>query len=167
MDEINSNELPLWFDGKKVNEVLFCEDFLKAHPMKCVGGSLFTTEGRINDEESVRREIYEMLRPYLSSGLAKRASGLLEMVKLEAYEPNLPIQEDRIHVSNGTLFLSGKFSEEKDFCRNRLPVKYNPNAPQPVTWLRFLSELLEEEDIKTLQEYLGYYGAFFRQWTAV
>ena len=34
MDEIKSSELPLWFDGKKVNEVLFCEDFLKAHPMK-------------------------------------------------------------------------------------------------------------------------------------
>ena len=97
-----------------------------------------------------------MIRPYLSSGLAKRVSGLLEMVRLEAYVPNLPVQEDRIHVSNVTLFLSGKFSEEKDFCRNRLPVKYNPNAPQPVTWLKFLTELLEEEDVKTLQEYLGY-----------
>ena len=156
MDEIKSNELPLWFDGKKVNEVLFCEDYLQKHPMKCVGGSLFTTEGRISDEESIRKEIYEMLRPYLSSGLAKRASGLLEMVKLEAYAPNLPIQEDRIHMANGTLFLSGKFSYEKEFCRNRLPVKYNPNAPQPVTWLKFLTELLEDEDIKTLQEYLGY-----------
>ena len=92
MDEIKSSELPLWFDGKKVNEVLFCEDFLKAHPMKCVGGSFFTTEGRINDEESVRREIYEMIRPYLSSGLAKRVSGLLEMVRLEAYVPNLPVR---------------------------------------------------------------------------
>ncbi len=155
MDEINSNELPLWFDGKKVNEVLFCEDYLQKHPMKCIGGSLFTTEGRISDEESVRKEIYEMLRPYLSSGLAKRASGLLEMVKLEAYAPNLPIQEDRIHVANSTLFLNGKFDEHMDFCRNRLPVKFNPNAPQPVTWLRFLTELLEDEDIKTLQEYLG------------
>ena len=33
--------------------------------------------------------------------------------------------------------------------------KYNPDAPQPVTWLHFLSELLEDEDIQTLQEYLG------------
>lgn len=67
MDEIKSNELPLWFDGKKVNEVLFCEDYLKKHSMKCIGGSLFTTDGRISDEESVRKKIYEMLRPYLSS----------------------------------------------------------------------------------------------------
>lgn len=98
----------------------------------------------------------EMLRPYLRCGLAKRASALLEMLKLEAYAPNLPVHEDRLHVSNGTLFLNGVFTEEKEFCRNRLPVKYDPDAPQPVTWLHFLSALLEDEDIPTLQEYLGY-----------
>ena len=97
-----------------------------------------------------------MLRPHFSCGLAKRASGLLEMLKLEAYAPDLPLHEDRIHVSNGTLFLSGEFRPEKEFCRNRLPVRFNPNAPQPVHWLHFLSELLEETDILTLQEYLGY-----------
>jgi putative DNA primase/helicase len=43
-----------------------------------------------------------------------------------------------------------------DFCRNRLPVAYNPDAPEPVRWKRFLSELLEPEDILTLQEYMGY-----------
>lgn len=102
------------------------------------------------------KDIYEMLRPYLRCGLAKRASALLEMLKLEAYAPNLPVHEDRLHVSNGTLFLNGVFTEEKEFCRNRLPVKYDPDAPQPVTWLHFLSELLEDEDILTLQEYLGY-----------
>lgn len=97
-----------------------------------------------------------MLRSYLSSGLAKRSSNLLEMLRLEAYIPALPLHEDRLHVANGTLFLDGKFNEDKDFCRNRLPVKYNPDAPEPRAWLQFLSELLEPEDILTLQEYLGY-----------
>ena len=151
-----AGELPFWYDGKSVNEVGFCEEFLQQHPMVCVGGSFFTKDGRITDEESVRKKIYEVLRPFLTCGLAKRASGLLEMVKLEAYVPNLPVHEDRIHVANGTLFLGGKFRAEKEFCRNRLPVKYDANAPQPVTWLHFLSELLEDEDILTLQEYLGY-----------
>ena len=151
-----AGELPFWYDGKSVNEVGFCEEFLQQHPMVRVGGSFFTKDGRITDEESVRKEIYEMLRPYLNCGLAKRASGLLEMVKLEAYVPNLPIHEDRLHVANGTLFLNGEFTEHKEFCRNRLPVKYNPDAPQPYAWLHFLSELLENEDVLTLQEYLGY-----------
>lgn len=149
-------ERPIWYDGKFLNEVWFCEVFLQRHPMVRVDGSFFTREGRINDEESVRKDIYEMLRPYLRCGLAKRASALLEMLKLEAYAPNLPVHEDRLHVSNGTLFLNGMFTEEKEFCRNRLPVKYDPDAPQPVTWLHFLSALLEDEDILTLQEYLGY-----------
>ena len=59
-------------------------------------------------------------------------------------------------MANGTYYLNGTFSPEKDFCRNRLPVAYNPDAPQPVTWLHFLSQLLEPEDILTLQEFMGY-----------
>ena len=150
------NEPPRWIQDKHFNEVLFCEDFLSAHPMVCVDGSFFTVEGRVADEEGIRKQIYEMLRPHFTSGTARRATGLLETLRLEAYTPELPIQEDRIHVANGTLFLNGEFTEHKEFCRNRLPVKYDTNAPQPVTWLHFLSELLEDEDILTLQEYLGY-----------
>ena len=42
------------------------------------------------------------------------------------------------------------------FCQNRLPVKYDPKAPTPDRWLTFLHELLDDADIPTLQEYLGY-----------
>ena len=153
--ENNANN-PYWLVKGSLNEVFFCEDFLYQHPMVRVGGSFFTREGRVPDDESVRKMIYDMLRPYLNKGLAKLSTGLLEMLKLEAYVPELPVYEDRLHVANGTLYVDGKFDKHKDFCRNRLPVKYNPDAPQPVTWLRFLSELLEDEDILTLQEYLGY-----------
>lgn len=152
----NNTNNPYWLVKGSLNEVFFCEDFLYQHPMVRVGGSFFTREGRVPDDESVRKLIYDMLRPYLNKGLAKLSTGLLEMLKLEAYVPELPVYEDRLHVANGTLFIDGKFDEHKDFCRNRLPVRYNPDVPQPETWLRFLSELLEDEDILTLQEYLGY-----------
>ena len=150
------NEPPRWMQDKHFNEVLFCEDFLSEHPMACVDGSFFTVEGRVVDEEGIRKQIYEMLRPHFTGGTACRATSLLETLRLEAYTQELPIQEDRIHVANGTLFLNGEFRAEKEFCRNRLPIRYDPSAPQPVTWLRFLSDLLEPEDILTLQEYLGY-----------
>ncbi len=52
--------------------------------------------------------------------------------------------------------MDGRFSLEKVFCNNRLTVAYQPDAPPPEKWLRFLSELLYPEDIPTLQEYLGY-----------
>ena len=144
-------EFPEWYDGKHVNEVKFCEEFLYEHPMKSVNGTFFTVEGRVTDEDKLRREIYEMLKPYFSNALGKRVNNLLE-----AYAPDLPIQRDRIHVANGTLFLDGTFSGEREFCRNRLPVAYNPDAPVPETWLRFLGELLYPEDIPTLQEFMGY-----------
>ena len=150
------NEPPRWMQNKHFNEVLFCEDFLSARPMVCVDGSFFTVEGRVADEEGIRKQIYEMLRPHFTSGTARRATSLLKTLRLEAYTQELPIQEDRIHIANGTLFLNGEFRVEKEFCRNRLPIRYDPNAPQPVTWLRFLSDLLEPEDVLTLQEYLGY-----------
>ena len=73
---------------KHFNEVLFCEDFLAAHPMVCVGGSFFTVEGRVADEEGIRKQIYEMLRPHFTSGTARRATSLLETLKLEAYTPD-------------------------------------------------------------------------------
>lgn len=149
-------EFPEWYDGKHINEVKFCEEFLRVHPMKSINGTFFTVDGRVTDEDKLRREIYEMLKPYFSTGLGKRVNNLLEALRLEAYTPDLPIQRDRIHVANGTLFLDGTFSSEREFCRNRLPVAYNENAKLPETWLHFLGELLYPEDIPTLQEFMGY-----------
>jgi len=145
-----------WYDGKCLNEVALCADYLRHHPMVCVNDKFFSVDGRIADENQIKKDLYEMLKPHISAGLAKKAANLLETLRLEAYAPSLPLHEDRLHVANGTLFLNGEFTESKEFCRNRLPVRYRPDALQPVTWLRFLSELLELEDIQTLQEYLGY-----------
>ena len=66
------------------------------------------------------------------------------------------MQMDRIHVNNGTYFLNGDFTENKEFCLNRLPVNYEMKEAKAERWLKFLSELLEEDDIPTLQEYMGY-----------
>ena len=81
---------------------------------------------------------------------------MLESLKIQAYSEPLPVELDRIHCANGIYFLDGHFEPKKVFCNNRLSVSYNPAAPKPLRWLQFLSELLEEDDILTLQEYLGY-----------
>ena len=92
----------------------------------------------------------------LTSGLSKIVANLLASIKLQAYSPPLPIETDRIHVANGTYFMDGRFSPEKSYCNNRLTAAYDPDAPPPKRWMRFLTELLHPEDIPTLQEYLGY-----------
>ena len=147
---------PDWFDGKHLNEVLFCSEFLRDHPMKSINGAFFTTEGRITDENKLRKEVYDRIKPYFTQGVTKRVTALIDTMRMECYSPDLPLHHDRIHVKNGTLFLDGNFTPDKDYCRNRLPVSYNPNAPKPEKWLRFLSELLESDDILTLQEFMGY-----------
>lgn len=96
------------------------------------------------------------VKPWFSCGVHKMAANLLDALRVECYSPPLPVQHDGIHVANGTYFLDGHFEENKDFCINRLPVPYRPEAPAPKVWLQFLSDLLIPEDIQTLQEFMGY-----------
>lgn len=124
--------------------------------MVSLGGSFFTKDGIVPDESLLKKQIYEELKAYVTTGLSKKVSGLLEVLRMECCVESLPIQEDRIHVEDGTLYLDGSFSEGKAFGRNRLPVRYNPDAREPIQWKAFLSQLLQEEDILTLQEFFGY-----------
>ena len=147
---------PDWYDGRHINEVLFCQQFLDKHPMKCVRGRLFTVDGLIEDEGQIGNLILEEISGVLTANLSKTVANLLASIKLQAYSPPLPIETDRIHVANGTYFMDGSFSTDRSYCNNRLTVTYNPDAPTPKKWLQFLSELLQPEDIPTLQEFLGY-----------
>lgn len=135
---------------------MFCGAFLNRHPMRCVNGILYDMDGQVN-EAALRSELYEAVSPYLSSNVAKCIGNLMEAIKISAFTERLPIQTDRTHLNNGTYFIRDRrFTEEKEFCLNRLPVRYNPEAPPPVRWLAFLEELLWPEDIPTLQEFMGY-----------
>ena len=148
---------PIWFDGKSVNEALFCEEYLKFHKLIFTNGVFFTTDGRITDELPLRKEIYEDLKNYAGSNLPRKIGNILEILKLEAQKEDFLPEQDRIHVANGTLKLDGTFTESKtEVVRNRLPVSYNPNAKEPVLWRSFLDGLLYQEDIPTLQEFIGY-----------
>lgn len=148
---------PIWYLGKQnIDEILFAADFLRAHPMACIHGQLYTADGIVEDEDIIRQYILQMIAPVITTGLANCISSLLASLKLQCYSEPFPIEIDRIHVSNGTYYLDGHYSPERHICINRLPVAYNPASPQPEKWLRFLYALLEEDDIPTLQEYMGY-----------
>lgn len=144
-----------WFDEGQINEIAFCEYFLKRMPLKCINGKFFGYDGMSSDSD-VEKEIYQMIKSVVTKSVSKKVKQLLEVLRLEAHSEELPIQMDRIHVKNGTYFLDGRFVQEKEFCLNRLPVKYENRISRPEKWLHFLSELLEEDDILTLQEYMGY-----------
>ena len=148
---------PVWIDDKgKIIEPEYCRDFLSRYPMRCINDRFYTVDGPLPDENKLKRTIYEEISPWLHDKVAQTVEQVIKALKLAAYADPLPLQYDRIHVANGTYFLDGTFTEEKEYCNNRLSVSYRADAPSPEHWLCFLSELLEPEDIPALQEYLGY-----------
>ena len=149
--------LPIWFDGQNINEALFCEEFLHERRIIFANGAFFTPDGRVTDDLPLRGEIYEKLKCCAVNNIPRKITNILEVLKLEAQVADFPPEQDRIHVSNGTLLLDGTFNEGRPaIVRSRLPIAYNPNAPAPVIWLSFLDGLLYPEDITTLQEFIGY-----------
>lgn len=99
----------IWFDGKKIDEAAFCSEFIKDFPMLCINDTFFTVNGMVRDESRLRREIYNRIKPYITTGISKKVTNLVDVLKLECAAKSIPIYLDRIHVRNGTYFLDGTF----------------------------------------------------------
>ena len=98
---MNENEelqsgFPDWLtEDYKLMEPVFCRAFLQEHPMRCIRRRFYTVDGLVADE-------------------------LLNALRMAAYSKPIALEYDRIHVTNGTLFVDGRFSPEKAYCNNRL-----------------------------------------------
>ena len=156
MSKTQKQGMPEWFDGKKINEILFCEAFRKEHPMICINDQFFTVDGLIADPGKLEAEIFNTIRHFVTEKVSNTVKSLMGVLKLMCHSEPLAQQTDRIHVANGTYYLDGRFDPEKQFCLNRLKVAYNETAPRPERFLAFLDDLLYPEDIPPLQEYMGY-----------
>ena len=150
---------PNWFNGKSINEVEFCTEFVQNRPLKCIGGKLYDIDGEVSDSE-ICHEISVMLTEFVTTGISRKVKSLLEALKLFCHSEPIPVHENEIHLLNGILKIDGTWISEKRFCVNRLNVFYRPEMQNgncyPNNFMSFLNELLDFEDVKTLQEYLGY-----------
>ena len=150
-------DCPIWYDGKTISEPLFCHEFLSSHLLVHTERAFFTPEGKVADENTLRSQIYDLLEPFINTSVTKKIDNIMGLLRIKAHVDELPPQTDRIHLANGTLFLDGRFSEEKnEIVRCRFPIRYNAEAEGPKAWLNFLDQLLYPEDIPTLQEFIGY-----------
>ena len=150
-------DCPVWWNGKDIVETAFCEEFMDDHRLTYDNSAFFTPEGRMTDERPLKQEIYHELKVCAVKNVPHTINNIVELLKFYNTGIDLTPQQDRVHLANGTLYLDGTFVPGKpEIVRSRLPVSFNPDVPQPEHWLHFLSELLEPEDIPTLQEYLGY-----------
>ena len=63
---------PDWFDGKRIDEVLLCRQFIASHRLAFTGDSFFTPRGRLMDDTAIRKALYRELEHVIKSGLSKR-----------------------------------------------------------------------------------------------
>ena len=151
---------PAWLDEKgKINEPLFCKELVENYPIIFSENRFYDYNGEVS-EDIISHKISEIVMPNVTNNVAAVVKRLTEALKLCCFsEPIIP-KEDEIHLLNGILKTDGTWLEEIRFCANRLNIDYNPNIWNdiyyPEDFLLFLSDMLDMEDITTLQEFLGY-----------
>ena len=149
--------VPDWWNGKKIDTTAFCKEYLRTRDIRCINGSFFTPDGYC-EAEDIKAEIYGLIKDCVRSFPAQTAGNIVENLKIEAKSKELLVDENLIHFANGTYNASTRLkTDEKLFCRNRLPVDYTGvTTKAPEQWIKFVNEFLEPEDVKTLQEFMGY-----------
>ena len=81
----SSEPVPIWLDGDKIDEVLFCEELLAEHPMLCIHEVFFTADGKVTDEGWIKNAIFEKLKPYVRRGLSRKIASLLDTLRACCY----------------------------------------------------------------------------------
>ena len=109
------------------------------------------------DENELSAQIYKTISPYVTSNVGRHTENIMKALKLRCFGTEIIALPDEIHVQNGVLKTDGTFIPEIRFCAHRMNVNYDPAEKRiPVHFLKFLDDMLDAEDIITLQEYLGY-----------
>ncbi|MCQ2477534.1 MAG: phage/plasmid primase, P4 family [Clostridia bacterium] len=132
------------------------EWFTSEHPLICMGGCFYDVDGRI-ETGRLRRLIAESIRPYINRDCSQQISKIIatmtDFLDSDEYEP----EEGWLFFANGDYCISEKMLYPKNkICFNRLPVNYIESASEAEVTMKFLSELLASDDIRTLQEFFGY-----------
>lgn len=144
----------------KVEEKMYITEFVKTHGVKCINGQLYSVDGVVNDNKAKQIIIKEILH-FVNTNHGDKSEKLLKGIKAfcycEAPKPSL----DKLHFLNGTLSknkdgLFTVWSNEKEFCINRINTNYSPTAAKPQLFYDYLNAVYHTDDIKTLQQYCGY-----------
>lgn len=163
--ESNIKYAPKWvyqddYGKLKVDEGEYIKIFTEQQTVKCINGTLYSVDGKMEDGKA-KKIIIDEIMPYIKTNQGDKAEKLLKGIKQYCYSAPLKPTTDKIHFRNGTLSrdengLFTVWSNEKEFCINRLAVNYNPNAPTPQKFFDYLKTVYYEDDRKTIQQYCGY-----------
>lgn len=161
----NVNYAPIWvyqddYGKLKLDESQYIECFAEQQGVKCINGVLYSVNGKMSDDKA-KNIIFNEIKGYIRTNASDKSKKLLEGIKQYCYtEPPTPTL-DKIHFKNGTLSkdengLFTVWSNEKEFCINRINADYDPNAKAPTKFFDYLKTVYYEDDQQTIQQYCGY-----------
>lgn len=160
-DNPSLGDAPEWVivgeKGKKsIDDGIFCAILKEELGYVCINDRFYNDEGVV-ETSYVKQYIQNLIQPFVTTGLANKVSALVDALKSACYVPTPQPQKDTFYTPSECLRVNGGgiFHAEYGFTLNKLMVDYNPDAECP-RWENFVNELLEPEDVLTLQEYLGY-----------
>lgn len=161
-EEILQKYLPeLWVNEDKhiLNENVFAEYFTEMNNLQYNNGLFYTRYGR-DTEEVLSHNIWESLRDnrMINTNVERTVKKLLGATKLAATVESLTMDENVIPFANGDFIVSDWQFRENDFqpVPYRLPVVLSEKQQKKPYFEKWLDDLFFPDDIKVLQEYIGY-----------
>lgn len=158
-EKFRSKNPPAWaIDESTIDEPLFAYYYMEKYGVRQFNGRFYDENG-LQEDDTVRMNISHEIFPFYRTRIRERVNSLFSAMKILIENGKSDVQENYINVRNGILTSDGYHLPTKLICVNRFDVEYVENRPddwKPVKFLAFLHELLEDDDIVTLQEYLGY-----------
>ena len=100
--------------SNQINEGQISAEYLETHPLIYTQEMFFTPEGWMADESPMKREIYRMIEGRATTGIPNKIKNIIDVMRIRAYTPDFPPDEECIHLMNGTLYPDGRFEERKD-----------------------------------------------------
>ena len=147
-----------WYIDEKIREAGFVSALSKIMDLRYINNSFYYYDGLIN-ESDLKKIIYLLVSENVNGKISNLVNSILSSLENSCYDPNYTPKENVINVNNGTITIEKRvinFESKKYFSVNRLNVNYINSEDEPTEWLNYLNQLLNEQDIDILQEYIGY-----------
>src|SRR5665648_88545 len=143
-EETKSSKIPNWLkssNGKNyIDEVIFIQEFKEKYNLVCINDTFYDFHGRMSDGQ-IKSHIQSLIANHFDKSLANKEKSIYNALKNSCYAVSPEPAINQINCLNTTIMVA-KFEELKtqplQVALNRLNVNYNPEAPDPVVFKKYL-----------------------------
>lgn len=147
----------------KLNDGVFARLYMRVNKIVFANGAFYSPDG-MQSVGLVQNEVLESISDRMTTNIASNTKKVVDALKITAFHDNFDFADKMlIPFANGDMELNGTKSwvfmlDGKRPVPYRLPVNFIPlNQPHKTPYFnKWLNDLFTEEDIVTLQEYIGY-----------